>query len=123
MSNIEYYLNQIRDPIIRDQTERELRKLRNFMNAKGSLEHHHNYHGGLYDHTVETLENAEILIKATNKKLDSDLIYSALILHDTDKTTNRIRHYYDTGKQLKIHSHIKRAIYSHMGEFGKKINE
>ena len=92
ITNINYYLNKIRNPYLRDNTERELRKHKGFLTAKGSLEHHHNYHGGLYDHTVETLENAETITQATNRKLDTDLIYSALILHDTDKTTNRIRH-------------------------------
>lgn len=46
---------------------------------------HHNYIGGLLEHTYECLDFAKIILTKCNDKIDSDLVYAACILHDFGK--------------------------------------
>lgn len=46
---------------------------------------HHNYVGGLLQHTFECLDIAKTVMTKCNNKLDSDKVYAACILHDFGK--------------------------------------
>lgn len=46
---------------------------------------HHNYIGGLLEHTYECLDFAKIILTKCNDKIDSDIVYAACILHDFGK--------------------------------------
>lgn len=46
---------------------------------------HHNYKGGLLQHTSECLDIASKLIEMFSEKIDTDEIYAAAILHDFGK--------------------------------------
>ena len=46
---------------------------------------HHNYIGGLLEHTLECLEFAQVVLTKCNDKIDSDYVYAACILHDFGK--------------------------------------
>ena len=46
---------------------------------------HHNYIGGLLEHTYECLDFASIIIPKCNGKINPDFVYAACILHDFGK--------------------------------------
>ena len=46
---------------------------------------HHNYIGGLLEHTLECLEFAQIVLTKCNDKINPDIVYAACILHDFGK--------------------------------------
>jgi 3'-5' exoribonuclease len=46
---------------------------------------HHNYLGGLAEHTYECLDIAECLLAKFHRKIDSDSVYASCILHDFGK--------------------------------------
>ncbi len=46
---------------------------------------HHNYIGGLLEHTYECLDFAKIVLTKCNDKISSDMVYAACILHDFGK--------------------------------------
>ncbi len=46
---------------------------------------HHNYIGGLLQHTYECLDIADSILAKCNNKLNSDKVYAACILHDFGK--------------------------------------
>lgn len=46
---------------------------------------HHNYIGGLLEHTYECLDFAKIILTKCNDKIDPDIVYAACILHDFGK--------------------------------------
>ncbi len=46
---------------------------------------HHNYVGGLVEHTFECLEFADIVLTKCNNKINPDIVYAACILHDFGK--------------------------------------
>ncbi len=46
---------------------------------------HHNYIGGLLEHTLECLEFADIVLTKCNNKISPDIVYAACILHDFGK--------------------------------------
>ena len=46
---------------------------------------HHNYVGGLVEHTFECLEFADIILTKCNNKINPDIVYAACILHDFGK--------------------------------------
>lgn len=55
-----------------------------FSRAPAAIVHHHNYEGGLLDHTVEVLK----LCKTTTELfpgLDGELLYTGVLLHDLGK--------------------------------------
>jgi 3'-5' exoribonuclease len=58
--------------------------LKEFSKAPAAIVHHHNYEGGLLDHTIEVLK----LSKTTTElfpDLDNDLLYAGVLLHDLGK--------------------------------------
>ena len=58
--------------------------LSEFSMAPAAIVHHHNYEGGLLDHTVEVLK----LSKTTTElfpDLDKDILYAGVLLHDLGK--------------------------------------
>ncbi len=46
---------------------------------------HHNYIGGLLEHTYECLEFADTVLTKCNNKINPDIVYAACILHDFGK--------------------------------------
>lgn len=46
---------------------------------------HHNYIGGLLEHTFECLEFAKVVLTKCNDKINPDLVFAACILHDFGK--------------------------------------
>lgn len=46
---------------------------------------HHNYVGGLLEHTYECLEFANVVLTKCNNKISPDIVYAACILHDFGK--------------------------------------
>jgi 3'-5' exoribonuclease len=58
-----------------------------FCNAPSAKIHHHNYLGGLLEHTVEVLIICRTVCELF-PQLDSDLLYTGAILHDVGKITN-----------------------------------
>ena len=55
-----------------------------FYIAPAAIVHHHNYMGGLLDHTVEILEICETMCKIF-PDLNKDLLYCGVLLHDIGK--------------------------------------
>lgn len=55
-----------------------------FYIAPAAKIHHHNYRGGLLDHTVEVLKLCRTLCELF-PKLDQDLLYTGVLLHDVGK--------------------------------------
>ena len=46
---------------------------------------HHNYIGGLLEHTYECLDIASTILSKCNNKINPDIVYAACILHDFGK--------------------------------------
>ena len=46
---------------------------------------HHNYIGGLLEHTYECLDIADTVLTKCNNKINPDIVYAACILHDFGK--------------------------------------
>jgi len=46
---------------------------------------HHNYIGGLLEHTYECLDIADTVLSKCNNKISPDIVYAACILHDFGK--------------------------------------
>ena len=73
---------------------------------------HHNYIGGLLEHTFECLEFADVVLTKCNGKLNSDTVYAACILHDFGKIfeyivnteTGLIEYNEDFRKDWRTHS-------------------
>lgn len=73
---------------------------------------HHNYLGGLLEHTFECLEFAKCIMPQLHKKVNSDDVYAACILHDFGKifeykidcTTGLIDYDEDFQKEWITHS-------------------
>jgi 3'-5' exoribonuclease len=55
-----------------------------FYNAPAAMVHHHNYIGGLLDHTVEVLKISKTACKIF-PGLNPDLLYCGVLLHDVGK--------------------------------------
>ena len=73
---------------------------------------HHNYIGGLLEHTFECLEFAKVVLTKCNGKISSDIVYAACILHDfgkifeykIDTETGLIEYDEDFHKDWRTHS-------------------
>ena len=57
----------------------------NFKLAPAAKLMHHNYIGGLIEHTYECLDIAKTILTKFNNKINSDIVYAACILHDFGK--------------------------------------
>lgn len=58
--------------------------VRSFSTAPSAKIHHHNYQGGLLEHTVEVLDICKTACQIF-PQLDEDLLYTGAILHDVGK--------------------------------------
>ena len=80
------YVNEFKNSETKEFTSSvlfEYEKLFKIMPAAKLM--HHNYVGGLLQHTYECLQIAENIIKTVHQSLDTDIVYSACILHDFGK--------------------------------------
>ena len=83
---IKEYAKKIRDEKLSSFVLNLLDKYENdFKKAPAAKLMHHNYIGGLVQHTFECLEFADIVLTKCNGKLNSDSVYAACILHDFGK--------------------------------------
>ncbi len=53
--------------------------------APAAMRHHHNYVGGLLQHLKELKVAADVLAPQFGQKLDMDLVYAGIVLHDFGK--------------------------------------
>ncbi|MFU8795399.1 MAG: 3'-5' exoribonuclease YhaM family protein [Dethiobacteria bacterium] len=58
---------------------------RRYANAPAARTVHHNYVGGLLEHTLEVVEICRNLVKLYPEKLNRDLLFTGAILHDIGK--------------------------------------
>lgn len=73
---------------------------------------HHNYIGGLVEHTYECLDIAKTVLSKCNNKINPDIVYAACILHDfgkifeyiVDMETGLIEYNEDFRKDWRTHS-------------------
>lgn len=73
---------------------------------------HHNYIGGLLEHTLECLDFADIILSKCNNKINPDIVYAACILHDfgkifeyvVDEETGLIEYNEEFRKDWRTHS-------------------
>ena len=82
------------------------------MAARLSRSMHHNYIGGLLEHTLECLDFADIILSKCNNKINPDIVYAACILHDfgkifeyvVDEETGLIEYNEEFRKDWRTHS-------------------
>lgn len=83
---IETYLNQIKNPILKEITETLYKKYeKGFYTYPAAVKFHHAYIGGLAYHTKTMLDIAKGLLKVY-PFINQDLVYAGIILHDLCKT-------------------------------------
>ena len=80
-----------------------------FINSAAGLTVHHEYKGGLVEHTVEMLRMSDSL-KESYPKINKDLLISGIILHDIGKIFE-----YETGLTVKITTKGKLLGHISMG--------
>lgn len=56
-----------------------------FCSWTAATKHHHNYVGGLLDHTLEVLDYARNVASMTHEDIDHDLLTAGALLHDLGK--------------------------------------
>ena len=81
-------LNSVKSPQLRaiiKQFISDEELMKNFKTAPAAMVHHHNYLGGLLEHTVSMLKVAEAILPLY-PKVESDLVKIAIFLHDLGKT-------------------------------------
>lgn len=85
-ASIVEYANEIEDEALKTfVTELLFEYEDKFKIAPAAKLMHHNYLGGLVEHTFECLEIAKCLIGNVYKKIDKSCVYAACILHDFGK--------------------------------------
>ncbi len=85
-SKIKTYLNKIKDEKLKNFVSNLLTKYEDeFKTIPAAKLMHHNYRGGLLEHTLECLVISDSLLGLFASKLNSDEIYAACILHDFGK--------------------------------------
>ena len=86
MEDFTYYRNQIIDDDLNNIVDYILKKRGDkYFTHPGGISIHHDYQSGLLHHTVSMLHHAEYLMDFYGD-FDKELVYSAIILHDVDKT-------------------------------------
>lgn len=100
-----------------------------FRNAPGGVKLHHNYLGGLLEHTCNTLKVADALLPMY-PKVQNDLVLAGIFLHDMGKTEelsyDMAFSYSDSGQLL---GHIPQTIImlnrkaDELAQSGKKIEQ
>ena len=85
-SSIVEYANEIEDEELKKYvTELLFEYEEKFKISPAAKLMHHNYLGGLVEHTWECLEIAKCLLQNLYKKTDKSIVYAACILHDFGK--------------------------------------
>lgn len=85
-ASIVEYANEIEDESLKTFiTELLFEHEEKFKIAPAAKLMHHNYLGGLVEHTFECLEIAKCLLANMYKKIDKSSVYAACILHDFGK--------------------------------------
>ena len=85
-SSIVEYANRIEEDDLRKYVTELLFEYEDkFKIAPAARLMHHNYLGGLVEHTFECLEIADCLMKNLYKKVNASYVYAACILHDFGK--------------------------------------
>ncbi len=80
------YVNKIRDKKLAEFVASLLFEYeKEFKIAPAAKLMHHNYVGGLLEHTFECLEFAQVILTKCNNKINPDIVYAACILHDFGK--------------------------------------
>ncbi len=80
-------INQIKEEKLRESIKQFLKKHQEFFEAPAAVIHHHNYKGGLLEHTVQTVEIALAIAILFNLKdrINMDVLIAGAILHDIGK--------------------------------------
>lgn len=86
-----------------------------FYTKPGAIKHHHNYGGGLAEHSLEVYENLKKMWKAYNRNLDVTLSSVIIVglLHDVCKVDNYELDY--GGKPIFVNKELK-------GHGGRSVN-
>ncbi len=112
-SKITDYVNKIQDSKLSKFVSSLLFEHENkFKITPAAKAMHHNYVGGLLQHTLECLEFANVVLTKCNNKINPDIVYSACILHDfgkifeynIDTETGLIEYNEDFRKDWRTHS-------------------
>ena len=107
------YVNKINDKNLAQFVTSLLFEHENeFKTAPAAKLMHHNYIGGLVEHTYECLEFADVVLTKCNNKINPDIVYAACILHDfgkifeykIDKETGLIEYNEEFKKDWLTHS-------------------
>ncbi|MFW9876219.1 MAG: HD domain-containing protein, partial [Candidatus Thorarchaeota archaeon] len=79
-------VNQIEEVQLRQSIFQLLKHFWKFFYYPAAIYYHHNYPYGLFEHTVETIQNAILISKGRdNIELDQDLLIAGALLHDIGK--------------------------------------
>lgn len=85
-SKIKEYIDKINNEKLKNFVIGLMTKYENdFKTSPAAKLMHHNYRGGLLEHTYECLKIADNLIALFGEKLNKDEVYAACILHDFGK--------------------------------------
>ncbi|MHA1897619.1 MAG: HD domain-containing protein [Promethearchaeota archaeon] len=81
------YIDSIDDEKLKEEIKRILEDNSEFFEKPAATNHHHNYRGGLIEHTIEVYELALSMAKVVGlrRKIDYDLLKAGAILHDIGK--------------------------------------
>lgn len=86
LETIKFYLKKIENNDMRKLTTQMLKEFADYLPLHpAALHNHHAIRSGLLYHTTTMLKAAEVLL-GIYTKLDSDLVYAGVILHDICKT-------------------------------------
>lgn len=80
------YIEMVKEPELKDSMKTFMRKNLGFFKSPAARYYHHNYKGGLLEHTVQTVKLALAVSDITeNLIIDRDVLISGSILHDVGK--------------------------------------
>ena len=112
-SKITDYVNKINDKKLSEFLTGLLFEYESkFKTAPAAKLMHHNYIGGLLEHTYECLDIASTVLTKCNNKINPDIVYAACILHDfgkifeydADEETGLIEYNEEFRKDWRTHS-------------------
>ena len=112
-SKITDYVNKINDKKLSEFLTGLLFEYESkFKTAPAAKLMHHNYIGGLLEHTYERLDIASTVLTKCNNKINPDIVYAACILHDfgkifeydVDEETGLIEYNEEFRKDWRTHS-------------------
>ena len=112
-SKITDYVNKINDKKLSEFLTGLLFEYeKEFKTAPAAKLMHHNYIGGLLEHTYECLDIASTVLTKCNNKINPDIVYAACILHDfgkifeyyVDEETGLIEYNEEFRKDWRTHS-------------------